>query len=227
MNYLIKDLPNDEKPRERLLKYGIESLSNNELISIVLRCGTKNSSVKNLSNEILHKFSSVQNLKDITINNLTNIKGIGIVKAITLIASIELGKRVYYEKEVENTIIKKTEDIYNYMEMKVKFNKQEKFYVILLDTKNRIISYKLLFMGTIDFTTVHPREILKYAINNLATSIILIHNHPSGDPNPSNNDIEFTSTFSKASKLIGINFLDHVIIGHNKYYSFYEMIKNK
>lgn len=223
----IKELNEEEKPRERLIKYGSSNLSNEELISIILRCGTKNISVKEVSSKVLQFFNNVKNLRDANINNLSSIKGIGKVKAITLIAALELGKRVYYEKENEKRKITNTKDVYNLLEYKMRYEKKENFYVILLDTKNNIISYDCLFIGTINKSVVHPREIFKYAIDNLAASIIICHNHPSGDPTPSNEDIDITNRLSSLGDLMGIKLLDHVIISKNYYYSFYEENKNK
>ncbi len=226
-NIMIKNINPDERPRERLIKYGKESLSNEELISIIIRCGTKNISVKNVSLSILSNFKSVRDLRNININKLSSIKGIGEVKAITLIAALELGKRVYYEKRVSNNKINNTKDIYKLLGPSLVYEMQENFYVILLDVKNNIICYKKMFVGTINKSIVHPREIFKYAIDNLAVSIIIVHNHPSGDTSPSNEDIYITNNIAKIGEIIGIKLLDHVIMSKYGFYSFYENNKNK
>ena len=223
----LKELNKEEKPRERLLKYGVNNLTNEELVSIILRCGTKNISVKEVSTKVLNYFNNIKNLRNANINNLVQIKGIGKVKAITLLASLELGKRVYYEEHKEKYKIKSTKDVFNLLKNEVKYEKKEKFYVILLDSKNNVISYKCLFIGTINRSAVHPREIYKYAIDNLAVSIIVAHNHPSGDPLPSKEDENITNSLNTLGEVIGIKLLDHVIIGEEKYYSFYETNKNK
>lgn len=226
-NLMIKNINIEERPRERLLKYGKENLSNEELISIIIRCGTKDFSVKNVSLLLLSKFKNIEEFRNININKLLFIKGIGKVKAITLLASLELGKRVYYEEEKKFDVIKNTKDIYNLLSYKLIYETQENFYVILLDAKNKVISYKNMFIGTINKITIHPREVYKYAIDNLAVAIIIAHNHPSGDVNPSNEDIEITNTLVSSGEILGIKLLDHVIISNNKYFSFYEKIKNK
>lgn len=219
---MIKDLIDDEKPRERLIKYGVDNISNEDLISIILKTGTVSISVKQLSLKILSNIEDISELKNITINGITNIKGIGIVKAVTLIASLELGRRVYYEKNIDNINIKNSEDIYNYFKYLIKDNDQERFYVVYLDVKKKVIDKKLLFVGTVNMSLVHPREVFKYAYLNSASYIICIHNHPSGDVTPSNEDIILTEQLVNIGKSQKIPILDHLIIGNNNYYSFYE-----
>lgn len=157
-----------------------------------------------------------------TVNKLCNIKGIGKVKAITLLSSLELGKRVYLKTYDNNkTKIRTSNDVYNYFYNKVKDSKQEMFYILLLDSKKNIIKEELLFIGTLDSTTVHPREVFKEAIKNSASCIICVHNHPSGDATPSNKDIIVTKRLKESGEIIGIQVIDHIIIGNNNYYSFY------
>lgn len=219
---LIKDIPISERPRERLIEYGVDSLSNEELLSIILKTGTKNNSVKKLSINILQKYNNITNLKDININDIMKINGIGKVKAIELIASIELGKRVYTNAYKEKIKISNSYDIYTYFKTKLKDKKQEYFYVLYLDNKNKIIENKLLYVGTINKSVVHPREIFKNAYLNSASYIVCIHNHPSGDPHPSKEDILLTKNLKEIGKLNNIPILDHIIIGDVSYYSFFE-----
>ena len=221
-NVLIKDLPLLERPRERLLKYGPSNLSNEELLSIVLKNGTKNESVKELSNNILKNIDDITSLKYLTINKLTTINGIGKVKAITLLASIELGKRVYQSKD--NNIVKldTAKKIYEYIKKDLIDKKQEYFYCLYLDNKKNLIEKKLLFIGTLNNASVHPREIFKYAYLLSSHSIVCIHNHPSNDVLPSKDDISLTKKLVEIGKIQGINVIDHLIIGNNNYYSFYE-----
>ena len=221
-NILIKDIPISERPRERLVRYGAKNLSNEELISIILKTGTKEVSVKDLSTSILSKYSDISNLKDLEINNLLNIKGIGKVKAIELIAAIELGRRVYLDKNIDSVKITGSIDVYNYFKDLLKDEKQEHFYCLYLDNKKKVISKKLLYVGTINGSTAHPREIFKMAYLVSASFIICVHNHPSGDPNPSNEDIVFTNNLIEIGKLNNIPILDHIVIGNNSYYSFFE-----
>lgn len=218
MTYLIKDLPEEEKPREKLKKYGVKNLTDEELIAIILRCGTKNMSVKDLAIKIKKEFKT---LSDLSYIELSKIKGVGEVKAITLLAAIELGIRSTY-KEDKNIKLNRPENIYEFFKNKLIHLKQENLMAIFLDNKNKLISYKTIFIGTINMSVSHPREIFKEAMKNSSVYIILVHNHPSGDPTPSVADLKFTNQVYKTSKIIGIPLLDHIIIGNNKYYSFYD-----
>ena len=224
---MIKDMLESERPRERLLNDGVESLSNEELLSIIIKTGTKNISVKELSRNILKELNNNNDLKDITINKLINIKGIGKVKAIEIIASIELGKRVYIQNNKEEVTLNNSSKIYEYFKNIFINEKQENFYAIYLNTKSKLISYKLLFKGTINTSCVHPREIFKYAFLESAYSVVVIHNHPSGDPTPSKMDDELTQVLFNIGKVMSLPILDHIIIGNNKYYSYYEEMNRK
>ncbi len=219
---LIKDLPQEERPRERLLSNGVEYLSNEDLIAIILKTGFKNVSVKSLSNKLLNEVGSIYALRNITINKLLNIKGIGKVKAIELIAALELGKRVYYSKKIEYKKLDNAEKIYEYFKSYFINKKQEHFFCLYLDTKNNLIDKKLLFIGTLNKSIVHPREIFKEAYLLSASNIICVHNHPSGDVNPSKEDIKFTNNLVEIGMLQGIPILDHIIIGNDTYYSFFK-----
>lgn len=221
-NILIKDIPLNERPRERLVKYGVKNISNEELISIILKTGTKEKSVKELSNMILSKYSDISNLKELEIQDIMKIKGIGKVKAIELIASIELGRRVYIDKNIDELKIKGSIDVYDYFNNLLKDKKQEHFYAVYLDNKKKVITKKLLYIGTINGSVAHPREIFKTAYLVSASFIICVHNHPSGDPSPSNEDIVFTNKLMEIGKLNNIPVLDHIVIGKNCYYSFFE-----
>lgn len=217
---LIKDIPVLDRPRERFIKDGKEYLSNEELLSIVLKTGVKGHSVKDLSNNILKEINDITDLKDITLNKLISINGIGVVKATTLLAAIELGKRVYTNKN--NNIIKfnNSKDIYNYIKNKLLYKNQEYFYTLYLNENNKLIEDKLLFIGTLNKANVHPREIFKYAYLNNSTKIVLIHNHPSNNVLPSKADIQLTKNIIDIGKIQDIHVIDHIIIGNNNYYSF-------
>ena len=224
MSLMIKDIPESERPRERLIKYGKENLSNSELLSIILKTGTKGESVSTLANRILKNINNISDLKDITKEQLLKIKGIGEVKAIELLASIELGRRIYLEKNKE-----KKKQVFNnslviYENNKHLFfdKKQEYFYCLYLNSKKELIERKLLFMGTLNKSLVHPREIFKEAYLLSASSIICMHNHPSGDITPSTDDIILTKSLMEIGKLQQIPIVDHIIFGDDKYYSFYE-----
>ena len=219
----FKNIPDEEKPRERLLKYGVENLSNEELLAIILKTGTRKYNVKELANNILCSFNEIKNLKNIRINNLINIEGVGKIKAIELIAAIELGKRVYEEDNYNELIaLTNPKSIIKYFNNLFKNKKQEYFYVIYLDSKGKYIDKKLLYKGILNKSLVHPRDIFKEAYLLSACSFICIHNHPSGDATPSNEDINITKNLKQIGILHGINLVDHIVIGKNNYYSFYE-----
>lgn len=224
---MIKELIKEERPRERLLKYGVESLSNEELISIILKTGTKDISVKTLSTKVLNEYKGITNLRNLRVSSLLKIKGIGEVKAIELIASIELGKRVYYSISKEEISLSNTSNVYNYFKDIFIGELQENFYAIYINTKNKLISYKLLFKGTINKSCVHPREIFKNAFLESAYAIIVIHNHPSGDITPSTEDIELTTSLMQIGNLMGIPVIDHIIMSDKGYYSFYENMNKR
>ena len=219
----FRDLPNEEKPRERLILYGADTLSNEELLMIILKSGTKKCSVKELANRILEFSGGISNLKNITYQKLMEIDGIGKVKAIEIEAILELSKRIYMDKNIQD-VIKCTnpETIIYYFNSLFKDKLQEEFYVIYLDNKKNYLDKKRLFIGSINASIVHPREIFKQAYLISASFMICIHNHPSGDPTPSREDIEFTKKLFEIGNLHGIYLVDHLVIGRDCYYSFYE-----
>lgn len=219
----FNDILKEEKPRERLVKYGVERVSNEELLAIILKTGSKKYNVKEVASNILSSYGDIKNLKDVRINNLTKIDGIGKVKAIELIAAIELGRRVYYEEEYKDMItLTNPKVIIEYFNKLFKGENQECFYVVYLDSKNKYIDKKLVFKGILNKSLIHPRDIFKEAYLLSACNFICIHNHPSGDATPSMEDINVTKMLSEIGKLHGIRLLDHIIIGNNNYYSFYE-----
>ena len=218
----IKDLPICDRPRERLINVGVENISNEELLAIILKTGTKDKSVKVLASEVLSKINSLNNLEMININTFKDISGLGKVKTIELMAAIELGKRIFIKNE-NNKKIKydNPDNIYKENLYLFKGRKQEYFYCLYLDSKNNLIERKLLFMGTINRSIVHPREIFKEAYLSSASKIICMHNHPSGDITPSIEDIRLTKSLIEIGKLQGITLADHLIISDDNYYSFY------
>lgn len=219
----IKNIPESERPRERFLEVGVENLSNQELLSILLKTGTKNKSVMELSYEVLNEIGNITEFKDLTIQTLLKIKGIGEVKAIEVVSAIELGKRIFLQK-IEHNKKKWTNAKSIYLDNRYLFldKKQEYFYCFYFNTKQELIERKLLFMGTINRSCVHPREVFKEAYKQSASSIVCMHNHPSGDTKPSREDITFTKALKEIGDTFGIPVLDHIIVGDNSYYSFYE-----
>lgn len=219
----FKNIPESDKPRERLYQYGSENLSDEELISIILKTGTKGISVKEVSLKLLENVGDIRRLKDIGINTLMRINGIGRVKAIEIKAAIELGRRIYIENnKLNGVILNNSLKIYEYFKDLVGNKKQEYFYTVYVDTKGRYIDKKCLFVGTMNNSIVHPREIFKEAYLLSANGIICIHNHPSGDPTPSKEDVMITRKIKEIAMIHGIRLVDHLIVGVNSYYSFYE-----
>ncbi|HPF83256.1 MAG TPA: DNA repair protein RadC [Bacilli bacterium] len=223
MSIRIKDIPVNDRPRERLINVGVNNLSNEELLAIILKTGTKEISAKQLADILLKNINNINELNNITLNELIKIKGIGITKACNILASIELGKRINTKIETLNNIkFNNPSIIYEYYKNKLKDLKQEYFYAIYLDASKRIIKDKLLFIGTLNKSIVHPRELFKEAYLCNACSIICLHNHPSGNVLPSKEDILFTNKIKDIGITFGIDIIDHIIISLDKYYSFYE-----
>lgn len=220
MNIKIKEMPKSERPRERLISKGVGSLSDEELLSIVLKTGTKDMSAKVLSSFLLKKYGSVKNLKNLTYHELVKIKGIGKAKACLVLAILELSKRMNMKQDkIIDVKITSPEVIYEYYKNIVN-PFQEGFYCLYLNPGKVVLKEKLLFVGTVNRSMIHPRDIFKEAYLLNATSIICVHNHPDGDVRPSSEDINTTERLKEIGYLMGIKLVDHVIIGENKYYSF-------
>ena len=220
MSYLIKEMPESERPRERFKKYGVSSLSNEELLSILIRTGTDNKSVKELSMVVLKKIN-IHDFININFNTLKSIKGIGEVKAITILSAIEFGKRVLSKEDLIFQI-KTGDDVYNLVKDEMENELQEKFLAIYLDPKKYVLMKKVIFVGTVNSSSVTPRDVFREAVKLNSASMILVHNHPAGSINPSYEDIYLTNEFIKLGKMMGILVIDHVIIGKNNYYSMRE-----
>lgn len=219
---MIKNVPKNDRPRERMLEYGADHLSNQELLAILLGTGTKAESVMALSNRVLMHFEGLKLLHDATIEELTAIKGIGSAKGVQLLSAIELGKRMNQYKPDVRYVIRSPEDGANYVMEEMRSLRQEHFVVLFLDTKNQVIHRQTIFIGSLNASIVHPREVFREAVKRSAASIIVIHNHPSGDPTPSKEDIHVTSRLVDSGKMIGIELLDHLIIGDRKFVSLKE-----
>lgn len=223
MNTKIKDIPIYDRPRERIKLLGPESLSDEELFAIIIKTGTREASAKLLASKLLAKVGGIQKVTKLNYKELTKIKGIGDAKACTLLAIIEISKRINKEVvSLQNIKITNSKLVYKYYKDILSDKKQEYFYCLYLDSKKKVIADKLLFIGTLNKSIVHPREIFKEAYQLSASSIICIHNHPSGDIKPSIEDIEITKQLVEIGKMQGIPIIDHIIVGHDKYYSFYE-----
>lgn len=212
----------DERPREKLKEKGSEALSNEELIAIILRCGNKEESVKDLAIRLVKKLNDFQDLNTITYQDLIQIKGIKEAKAISLLAAIELGKRLVKPKLAKKNKITNAEDIYALFRSKIINLKQEKLFAVFLNTKNEIIKSEVIFMGTQNKSITHPREIFHAAIKNSAVKILLLHNHPTGDVTPSKEDILFTKKIKEVGELMQIPLIDHIIISETTFFSFFD-----
>ncbi|HBT59872.1 MAG TPA: hypothetical protein DEA45_03500 [Acholeplasmataceae bacterium] len=226
MNYLIKEMPKEERPRERLQIYGVDALANYELLALILQSGSKEESVIELSKRVLYKLDDLKELFKISYEELVQIRGIGPAKASILTACVELSKRIYQAEKESNPVISSPREAYLYLKDELESLEQEHFVCLYLDTKNRIIAKKVLFIGTLNQSLVHPREIFKHAVKYAAASIILSHNHPSGDSTPSKADLQVQQLLENGSKLMAIQIIDHVIIGKDEYYSLREQRKH-
>ncbi len=221
----IKNWPEDERPRERLLRFGADELSTAQLLAIILRTGGRNKSALELAREILVKFNNLKEIEDASIAEFSELKGIGAAKIAQIKAAFELGKRLI-ANEKRNTsqqpCFKNSGQVYTYYMPKFYGLKKEKFLCTLLDTKNRVFKETTVSEGTLTSSLVHPREVFRYAIKEAAASVLFVHNHPSGDPSPSRDDIDITKRLIETGKIIGINVLDHIIIGDGRYLSLVE-----
>ena len=218
----VKEMALEERPREKMLTKGEKSLSNDELLAILLRTGTKRKNAIQLANYIINKdIQGLRCLQDMTIEELCEIDGVGLSKATQIKAALELGIRVASIKPNKYKV-KNPWDIYKYYMDSLRYQKQEIFKVVLLNTKNEIISDIDVSKGTLNSSLVHPREVFREAIKRSTNKIILMHNHPSGTIEPSKEDKNVTSRLIKCGELIGIEVIDHIIIGDGLYFSFKE-----
>jgi DNA repair protein RadC len=218
----IKKWPKEERPRERLFKYGEHTLSNAELLAIIFGSGTRGINAIELGREILAYFKTLRNMSHTDVQEMRTFKGMGSAKIARLRASFELGRRFMVEEKKVSVRIKNPKDAAGIFMPRLRDLKKEVFQVLLLDGKNQIIDTIEIEEGTVDAASPHIREIVLRAIQKFAASIITVHNHPSGDPEPSREDITFTKNLKISCEAMQLNILDHIIIGDNRYYSFTE-----
>lgn len=224
-NKSIKKWPEDERPRERLIKYGAGRLSTAQLLAIILRMGGRDKNAIELAREVLMKFNSLREIEDASLSEFCGIKGMGSAKLAQLKAAFELGRRLLQSGKDNSLLIpsfKNSTDVFEYYRPKFYGLKKEKFLCALLDTKNRVVKETMVSEGTLTSSPVHPREVFRYAIKEAAASVLFVHNHPSGDPNPSRDDIEITIRLAETGKIVGINVLDHIVISDGKFVSMME-----
>lgn len=221
-NYTIKSIPKDDRPQEKLLKYGANNLSNSELVAVILRTGSKEENVVMLAHRILKEDDKgLRNIAEGTIEKFKSFKGINDVKAAQLMAVAELSKRISTLK-IEKIKISSPSDAAVILMEEMRYYRKEYFKIILLDTKNNIKRVSEISVGSLNSSIVHPREVFSEAVVNSASSIILVHNHPSGEAEPSHEDIVLTNRLDECGKILGIKVLDHIIIGDGVFYSFKE-----
>jgi DNA repair protein RadC len=221
MSFLLKEMPIDEQPRERLQRFGVHSLATHELLAIIIRTGCKKQSALDVAKALLFHFESINHLNEATISELMQIKGIGKAKAIEVLAAIELGKRINMPV-TPKVLISSPQQSFLFLKDSMQHLSQENLVCLYLNVKSEIIAQKVITIGTISNTIFNPRDILKWGLKLSATAIIVAHNHPSGNPEPSIEDFMVTKRLIQASKLLDIMIVDHIVIGKNAYYSFLE-----
>jgi DNA repair protein RadC len=219
-SFTIRDLPSSDRPRERLQRLGAENLSAPELIAIILGRGIKNESVTKTAQRLLEKFGTLQGIANATIEELSDIRGIGLAKSCQLKAAFELANR--WEKSSagkSKPVVKTPEEAYTELKGKSRDQKKEHFWAILLDIRNHVIKTVEISVGSLDTSIVHPRELFKEAIAASASTVIVAHNHPSGNPEASQDDIKLTRRLTEAGAIVGIEIVDHIILGDGRFIS--------
>lgn len=221
-NMTLRDIPREDRPRERMLQFGARILSNSELVAILLRTGTVAESAVGLAQRVLKEAGGLRGLVNMSTEQMIRVKGIGYAKALQLQAAIELGKRLAQSELDPALIVRSPQDVARYVMEDLRYLQKEHFVCLFLNTKNHVIAQETLSIGSLNASIVHPREVFRAAIERGSASIICIHNHPSGDPTPSPEDVDMTHRLVEAGHVIGIEVLDHLIIGDQKFVSLKE-----
>ena len=212
-SFTIHDLPVSERPRERLQKLGVEALSAQEILALILSRGVAGESVMVTAQRLLSQFGNLKGIASASVEELAQIKGIGVAKASQIKAAFELANRLEgYSEAGEKQVVKTPEDVAGLVKSRLKGKKKEHFLALLLDTRNQLIKVAEISVGSLDTSIVHPREVFKEAISASAASVIFVHNHPSGDPEASEDDIKLTKRLAEVGEVMGIDVLDHIII---------------
>lgn len=218
----LRSLSPNERPREKALLHGLHTLSNRELFALILRSGTRHLDVLDISSAILDKFANLRDLAIASVGELEKVPGIGTTKALQVKACIEIARR-FCQKPVENgQVLLNSKQVYQHFQSILRDEKKEKFYLLHLNSKNQLLKQELISIGSLNASIVHPREVFSSAIKESSNAILLIHNHPSGDPTPSDEDIRTTRRLIKVGVLVGIKVIDHIIIGDGCYVSLAE-----
>ena len=219
---MIKELPADERPREKMKERGAQALGNSELLAILLRTGTAAESALRLAENLLDRAGGLAGLGHATLEEVEQVRGIGEAKAVTLLAALELGRRVDSLAPLDRTAVRTPDDVAALLLPRFRDESRESFVAVLLSTKNHVLKTPVISVGSLNASIVHPRELFREAINASAAAVIVAHNHPSGDPTPSPEDVSLTRKLVEAGKILDIPVLDHVVLGDGKYVSFKE-----
>lgn len=221
-NITIAELPESERPREKMFRKGPKALSNAELLAIILRTGIKNQSALSIAYKILSEHNGLKFLANATVEELSQVEGVGLAKATQLMAVAELGKRISQYGAEDDAYIRCPKDAADILMEEMRYLNKEHMRVILLNIKCKIISIEEVSIGSLNSSLAHPREIFVPAVKKSSAAIVMVHNHPSGDPSPSRDDIDITKRISEAGKILGIELYDHIIIGNGIYVSLKE-----
>ncbi len=218
--YTVRDLPIEERPRERLQRIGVDNLSTQELLALIIEKGGKGQSVLTVAQNLLANFGNLNKMKNASIEELKKVKGIGFATACKLQAAFKLGEKAEMQITNYGEKIEGPESVFNLLKKKIGDKKKESFYILSLTTRNNLISVDKISTGTLSASLAHPREVFLPVIKNSASTVIIVHNHPSGDPQPSEDDLEITKRLAESGKILGIDVVDHIIISKDNYFSF-------
>jgi len=220
----VQEIPLTQRPREKAIKLGVDQLHDRELLAIMIRHGYQGCSALQIADQLLMEFG-LDRLPSLSLKQITKIKGLKDIKAIELLACFELSKRIMANQVLSTDVVNNPQTLIDWLKRQVGFLQQEHFIVVFLNTKNHIITYKTLFIGSLDVSVAHPREIFKEAVACSAAKIIAVHNHPSGDVTPSEKDVSLTELLNKAGKMMGIPLIDHLIVSKHSYHSIMHNMK--
>lgn len=218
--YTVRDLPIEERPRERLQKVGVDNLSTQELLALIIEKGGRGQTVLTLAQNLLAHFGNLQNIKNASLEELKKVKGIGFATACKLKAAFMLGEKAESQIIKYGEKIESPESVFNLLKNEIGNKKKESFYILSLTTRNNLISVDKVSTGTLSASLAHPREVFLPAIKNSASTVIIAHNHPSEDTQPSEDDLKITKRLTEAGKILGIDVVDHIIVSRTNYFSF-------